>query len=498
MKNKSFIKEINFNKYVSVYKKHLTPFPVLLVVPAYSIFFSKHLGFKLKKLFIKNDNGMWHAYVELDNWNKSHNIMFKLYEKDPKIMDKYLSKFKIEAKKYLKFTNTLTTTNLSKLSDKELLKLYQRYSNGYVKSFVYGECPAETLRLLLEKELKPKLMQIVKNKNELNKIFSMLLIPSTPSFTAIEEIELLKIAILAKKKGKISNKLKTHLHNYKWIPVDYNYEPWKLKDITSRLKEIMKDKFSPEKKITDTNNYMKSIKTKQKMIISKYKIPKNIVKDCITAQKCMILMDMKKEVYTKAHYHVQFLIKEISKRLGLTMTQTNYLTPDEIKLVLNGTETSKNNFRKKYSKKLINSRYKQSIYCGDGIKVDFLNKKEEKEVRKHLDKKLEQKKELNGICGNPGKVKAKARIILNTKEFKKMKKGEVLITPYTTPEFLPVMKKASAIVTDMGGVTSHSSIVARELNIPCVVGTKHATKLIKDNDLLEINAIEGKVKIKKR
>ena len=58
-------------------------------------------------------------------------------------------------------------------------------------------------------------------------------------------------------------------------------------------------------------------------------------------------MDMKKEVYTKAHYHVQFLIKEISKRLGLTMTQTNYLTPDEIKLVLNGTETSKNNFRKK-------------------------------------------------------------------------------------------------------------------------------------------------------
>ena len=110
---------------------------------------------------------------------------------------------------------------------------------------------------------------------------------------------------------------------------------------------------------------------------------------------------------------------------------------------------------------------------------------------------MKQKTELDGVCGNPGKVTARARIILNTIDFGKMKKGDVLVTAYTTPEFLPVMKKAAAIVTDMGGITSHSSIVARELDIPCIVATKHATKLIKDGDLLEVDATECKVKIRK-
>jgi pyruvate,water dikinase len=96
--------------------------------------------------------------------------------------------------------------------------------------------------------------------------------------------------------------------------------------------------------------------------------------------------------------------------------------------------------------------------------------------------------ELKGICGNPGKATGKARIIVKTSEFHKFQKGDILVTAFTTPDFTPVIKKAAAIVTDFGGITSHASIISREMNIPCVVGTEHATTSIKDGDIIEVDA----------
>jgi len=59
---------------------------------------------------------------------------------------------------------------------------------------------------------------------------------------------------------------------------------------------------------------------------------------------------------------------------------------------------------------------------------------------------------------------------------------------------MPVMQRAVAIVTDEGGVTSHAAIVSRELGLPCIVGTEHATKVLKDGDLVEVDAISGFVR----
>jgi pyruvate,water dikinase len=67
-------------------------------------------------------------------------------------------------------------------------------------------------------------------------------------------------------------------------------------------------------------------------------------------------------------------------------------------------------------------------------------------------------------------------------------------SPMTSPEFIDVIRKAGAIVTDVGGLTSHAAVVARELGIPCIVGTKHATKVLKDGDLVEIDATNGVVR----
>jgi len=70
-----------------------------------------------------------------------------------------------------------------------------------------------------------------------------------------------------------------------------------------------------------------------------------------------------------------------------------------------------------------------------------------------------------------------------------------LVSAMTHPEFLPIMKRACAFVTDEGGITCHASIVARELGKPCVIGTGNATKVFKDGDMVEVDGDNGHIKI---
>lgn len=101
---------------------------------------------------------------------------------------------------------------------------------------------------------------------------------------------------------------------------------------------------------------------------------------------------------------------------------------------------------------------------------------------------------MSGFIANKGIVKAPAKIIMGTADFHKFKDGDVIVTSMTSVDFVPLMKRASAFVTDEGGITSHASIVSRELDKPCVIGTKIATKIFRDGDLVEVDAEKGVVR----
>jgi pyruvate,water dikinase len=75
-----------------------------------------------------------------------------------------------------------------------------------------------------------------------------------------------------------------------------------------------------------------------------------------------------------------------------------------------------------------------------------------------------------------------------------MKEGNILVTTMTTPDFVPLMQKAAAIVTDIGGLLSHAAIVSREMKKPCIIGTHVATKILKDGNIVEVDAIKGIVR----
>ncbi len=108
----------------------------------------------------------------------------------------------------------------------------------------------------------------------------------------------------------------------------------------------------------------------------------------------------------------------------------------------------------------------------------------------------EKTDEIKGSSAFGGKVRGLVRVVKNIeKEGKNLQIGEILVTGMTRPEFVPLMKISSAIITDEGGITSHAAIVSRELKKPCVIGTKIATHVLKDGDLVEVDADNGLIKI---
>ncbi len=103
--------------------------------------------------------------------------------------------------------------------------------------------------------------------------------------------------------------------------------------------------------------------------------------------------------------------------------------------------------------------------------------------------------EIRGNIANKGKAQGRVVVVLTPKDAERVEKGMILVAPETTPDFIPAMGRAAAFVTDRGGITSHAAIVAREMQKPCIIGTKIATQVLKDGDLVEVDADNGVVRI---
>lgn len=100
---------------------------------------------------------------------------------------------------------------------------------------------------------------------------------------------------------------------------------------------------------------------------------------------------------------------------------------------------------------------------------------------------------LTGLAASFGSAIGPVKILKDSGEISKVQTGDVLVAKMTSPDYVPAMKKAVAIVTDEGGATSHAAIVSRELGVPCVVGTKNATKILKENQVVSVDGKKGLV-----
>jgi pyruvate,water dikinase len=104
---------------------------------------------------------------------------------------------------------------------------------------------------------------------------------------------------------------------------------------------------------------------------------------------------------------------------------------------------------------------------------------------------VEKEIHLKGIGVSPGQASGKIKVILNIKGISGFQSGDILVTEMTTPDWVPAMKIAAAVITNLGGKTCHAAIVSRELGVPCIVGTETATKILKDGEVVTVDGQRG-------
>jgi len=135
-----------------------------------------------------------------------------------------------------------------------------------------------------------------------------------------------------------------------------------------------------------------------------------------------------------------------------------------------------------------------AIFFEDGKMKYFLN--DEKKISDFENSIVTKDDDgvLKGNAAYPGKVTGKVKIISDPEKYKGFRRGDILVTGMTRPEYLHLMKKAAAVVTDSGGVLCHAAITARELRKTTIISTERATKILKDGDLVEVDADRGVVR----
>lgn len=321
----------------------------------------------------------------------------------------------------------------------------------------------------IEKKLRELLLKKL-NQKQVDELMHCLNIPYRDNFVNQEKIDLLK-----------AKNLDEHIRKYSWLHSRYgtirSYPKEKVKKLLTSLK---KENFL-EKDKQGKIRIRKAIQ-KAKGLLGK---KNSHIVDVM--QFFIYYRTQRTDIMNMVAYKYADKLKELAKRKNLSYKELLFCSHREIK-------------HKLPSKSVIRARQKGFSLVGGGNNYRIYAGKEHNKLKKEYNKVSKELKNIKTIKGSiacKGKVKGEVGLIKNLNDLSKIGTGNILVTSMTTTEMILAMEKASAFVTDEGGITCHAAIVSREMNKPCIIGTKVATKILRDGDKVEVDADKGVVRILK-
>lgn len=314
-----------------------------------------------------------------------------------------------------------------------------------------------------------------------------------PVFESIDKVQSKDFSRLLKKERKWNDILEDCQYFY----TDY-HSAKPLKVIDERIKkdygDFINDLRVMDKKLLLHSNELKKIVKMHATWFNKLPNNQKVLAEYI--QNVMFLRDRRKIFINKCLTIIQRIAEIIFKRAGVEQNLIPYYTVDEL---LNGVKYLEENYKNLRVRK---DGFELLIdYSGN---VKMLNTSIDSDADKvksyfmGLQSPNKNENVIVGQIGAKGKVRGRVRIVLDVNSNHGFQNNEILVTGMTRPEYVPLMKKAAAIVTDEGGITCHAAIVSRELGKPCVIGTKIATQILKTGDEIEVDAEKGVIKILKK
>lgn len=375
--------------------------------------------------------------------------------------------------------NQINETNLSAISDNQLLELWNTFNETYINFWVTGSVP-ELSNYGSVEYLDEKLQSYIPDPNERASALSILTAPTKLSFYQEEEIDLSK-----------SENMEAHQKQYFWLKNSYAGT------------EVLPVSFFAERKKSLASTLEKDIirklaehETAKETVRKKYTLPKEIMDIARAICDGICWQDeRKKYIFIILHY-TDRLLHEVARRFSYAKNDFDNLWYFEIAQIIEGADLREliqdraRGFGVQFFHTCKELTPEETAYVWDIYEAGGVT-----QITGHANSSLDS--ELKGIVackGNGEKISGRIHILLDPTKADQFKEGEILVAPMTSPEYIFAMRKASAVLTDTGGLTSHAAIVSRELGIPCIVGTKSATKLFKDGDVVEIDPDVGAVK----
>jgi phosphoenolpyruvate synthase/pyruvate phosphate dikinase len=368
----------------------------------------------------------------------------------------YYDEWLIKSEKFNKVHYKLVDTDLSKIDDKELMGWIKKYYRAFTDQYSANNF-IEPLSFYFQNHLHDLLLKSGISEEKAKELAGIYGSPAKPNY--------IKQSTQEYKESKSDKDKEEILKKYHYINNDYTGS------------RIVTKKDLEELAAKNSNHLNQQT--------SFDRVPKGGQNLLTVLQITATIQDVRKAESLMWITGAEKLVNELAKRKNIPVEKLLFATWEEVideKFDIEELEQRQKCCVVHWQPKEVN------IYSGDNaakITNDF---------KETVIGNSEEIKEFKGVSASKGKVKGRAVVVLNVSQFNKVKEGDILVTVMTRPEYLPVMQLASAFVTDEGGITSHAAIVAREMKKPCVIATKIASKVIKDGDILEVDADNGIVR----
>jgi phosphohistidine swiveling domain-containing protein len=287
-----------------------------------------------------------------------------------------------------------------------------------------------------------------------------------------------------------------HMHKYEWMNKEYVGGGWSREKWLTLFRDAITAPEGPEQKLHELEDNFQRLNKERAEAIEKLNPPQEVRHGLDALAELIAQRDWTKGYMTKALLSYHKLLGEIAKRAGVTWDDILLYSFEEVQALLHNTTLSQEEIgsRKQYGYAVVIKSASFSVVSGKERIAEVI----EREQISEPFEKLMHTDNFKGLGASRGVIRGNARVLEDASRLSELQPGEILVTYMTTIEFTPAFRRAGGVVTDEGGMSCHAAIVSREFRLPCVVGTKVATRIIETGDEIEVDGGLGLVRIIRR
>jgi phosphoenolpyruvate synthase/pyruvate phosphate dikinase len=444
------------------------------------------------KTFCSHEKQGLSFYADKQAWNDAAEHLIKKIVSHKRFVTRIAVRSIPIAKQIAQLIQKTEIEDLSKWSDIQLAFFLGTTYRKAVEFCVYGYIPVLSDQYFtkythLLKQVLKKVLARTMTDYSLAGAMQVLTSPTGRIPSQVARIDLLQLALA---RANDSEVLK-YYHRWFWVEHGHLGPRKPIDSIRSEVRALRNDRVAAQRELFDLKRAPIDLAQRQSALSAALKLTSKERHVFEVARTFGRLKGLRMEILFGVYAEWGRVLTEMATRNHIPKALLYYCSiPELVAWLRQGRKVpiSLLKSRAKYCVWVAKTDTEQDILVGKAGR-DYIRAHGQEDTVKQKDVLV-----IHGTVASPGYAEGRVRIVNRTTEIKKVKPGDIMVSVATNPSLLPAMNNAAAFVTDSGGLTSHAAIVAREMKKPCVIGTKIATKVLKDGERVSVDARVGDIR----